>query len=129
MDRQRDTHTHTDYNNPHCACAHKGHYVTSNKKFSTTSMYGHVGTMHHVVCILCCTDHNQYHKTFSCNKDSLFVLSSACSTLNFRHVESVLIVYSDNLLLLSNTEWSQSSVCSQPEWPHRGSGPTTRGRS
>ena len=26
------------------------------------------GTMHHV-CILCCTDHNQYHKTFSCNKD------------------------------------------------------------
>ena len=46
--------------------------------------------MHHVVCILCCTDHNQYHKT---NKDSLCVLSSACSALNFRHIESVLIVF------------------------------------
>ena len=49
--------------------------------------------MHHVVCILCCTDHNQYHETFSCNKDSLCVLSSACSALNFRHIESVLIVF------------------------------------
>ena len=36
---------------------------------------------------------NQYHETFSCNKDSLCVLSSACSSLNFRHVESVLIVF------------------------------------
>ena len=49
--------------------------------------------IHHVVCILCCTDHNQYHETFSCNKDSLCVLSSACSALNFRHIESVLIVF------------------------------------
>ena len=49
--------------------------------------------MHHVLCILCCTDHNQYHETFSCNKDSLCVLSSACSALNFRHIESVLIVF------------------------------------
>ena len=48
------------------------------------SMYLLDGTMHHVVCILCCTDHNQYHETFSCNKDSLCVLSSACSALNFR---------------------------------------------
>ena len=49
--------------------------------------------VHHVVCILCCTDHNQYHETFSYNKDSLCVLSSACSALNFRHIESVLIVF------------------------------------
>ena len=49
--------------------------------------------MHHVVCIHCCTDHNQYHETFSCNKDSLCVLSSACFALNFRHIESVLIVF------------------------------------
>ena len=49
--------------------------------------------MHHVVCIHCCTDHNQYHKTFSCNQDSLCVLSSACSALNFRHIESVLNVF------------------------------------
>ena len=49
--------------------------------------------MHHVVCILCRTDHNQYHKTFSCNKDSLCVLSSACSALNFGHIESVLIIF------------------------------------
>ena len=49
--------------------------------------------MHQVVCIHCCTDHNQYHETFSCNKDSLCVLSSACSALNFRHIESVLIVF------------------------------------
>ena len=56
-------------------------------------MYGHDGTMYHVVCILCCTDHNQYHETFSCNKDSLCVLSSACSALNFRHIGSVLIVF------------------------------------
>ena len=35
----------------------------------------------------------QYHETFSCNKDSLCVLSSACSSLNFRHIESVLIVF------------------------------------
>ena len=63
------------------------------QKSSTTSMYGRDGTMHHVVCILCCTDHNQFHETFSCNKDSLCVLFSACSALNFRHIESVLIVY------------------------------------
>ena len=63
------------------------------QKSSTTSMYGHDWTMHHVVCILCCTDHNQYHETFSCYKDSLCVLSSACSALNFRHFESVLIVF------------------------------------
>ena len=63
------------------------------KTSSTTSMYGHDGTMHHVVCIHCCTDHNQHHETFSCNKDSLCVLSSACSALNFRHIESVLIVF------------------------------------
>ena len=63
------------------------------QKSSTTSMYGHDGSMHHVVCILCCTDHNQYHETFSCNKDSLCVLSSTCSALNFRHIESVLIVF------------------------------------
>ena len=56
-------------------------------------MYGHDGTMHIVVCILCCTEHNQYYETFSCNKDSLCVLSSACSALNFRHIESVLIVF------------------------------------
>ena len=57
-------------------------------------MYGHDGTVHHVVCILCCTDHNQYyHVTFSFNKDLLCVLSSACSALNFRHIESVLIVF------------------------------------
>ena len=56
-------------------------------------MYGHDGTMQHVVCIFCCPDHNQYHETFSCNKDSLCVLSSACSALNFRHIESVLIVF------------------------------------
>ena len=31
--------------------------------------------------------------TFSCNKDSLCVLSSACSALNFRHIESVLTVF------------------------------------
>ena len=62
------------------------------QKFSTMSMYGHDGTLHHVVCILCYTDHNQYHKTFSCNKDSLCVLSSACPALNFRHIESVLMV-------------------------------------
>ena len=30
---------------------------------------------------------------FLCNKDSLCVLSSACSALNFRHIESVLIVF------------------------------------
>ena len=58
-----------------------------------SSMYGHDGTMHHVAHILCCTDHNQYHKTFSCNKDSLCVLSSACSALKFGHIESVLIVF------------------------------------
>ena len=46
-----------------------------------------------MLCIHCCTDHNQYHETFSCNKDSLCVLSSACSALNFRHIESVLIVF------------------------------------
>ena len=62
-------------------------------KSSTTSMYGHDGAMLRVVCILCCTDHNQYYETFSCNKDSLCVLSSACSALNFRHTESVLIVF------------------------------------
>ena len=56
-------------------------------------MYGHDGTVDRVVCILCCTDHNQYHETFSCNKDSLCVLSSACSALNFRHIQSVLIVF------------------------------------
>ena len=49
--------------------------------------------VHHVVCILCCTDHPQYHETFSCNKDSLCVLSSAYSALNFRYIESVLIVF------------------------------------
>ena len=49
--------------------------------------------MHHVVCILCCQDHNHYHETFLCNNDSLCVLSSACSALNFRHIESVLIVF------------------------------------
>ena len=43
--------------------------------------------MYHDVC---CTDHNQYHETFSCNKDSL---SSACSALNCRHIEFVLIVF------------------------------------
>ena len=59
-------------------------------KTSTTSMYGHDGTMHHVVCIFCCRIHIQYHETFSCNKDSL---SSACSALNFRHIESVLIIF------------------------------------
>ena len=48
--------------------------------------------MHYVVCILCCTHENQHHETFSCNKDSLCVLSSECSALNFRHIESVLIV-------------------------------------
>ena len=63
------------------------------QKSSTTSMYGHDGTMYHVVCILCCTDHNQYHETFSCNKHSLCVLSSACSALSFGHIESVLIVF------------------------------------
>ena len=58
------------------------------------NVYGHDGTMHHVVCILCCTDHNQYHETFSCNKDSLCVLSLiAFSALNFRHIEFVLIVF------------------------------------
>ena len=46
-----------------------------------------------MLCILCCTDHNQYHETFLCNKDSLCVLPSACSALNFRHIESVLIVF------------------------------------
>ena len=46
-----------------------------------------------MLCIHCCTDHNRYHETFSCNKDSLCVLSSACSALNFRHIESVLIVF------------------------------------
>ena len=46
-----------------------------------------------MLCIHCCTDHNQYHETFSCNKDSLCVFSSACSALNFRHIESVLIVF------------------------------------
>ena len=60
-------------------------------KVQYTSMYGHDGTLHHVLCI-CCTEHNQYHETFSCNKDLLCVLSSACSALNFRHIESVLIV-------------------------------------
>ena len=39
------------------------------------------------------SDLNQYHKTFSCSKDSLCVLRSACSALNFRHIESVLIVF------------------------------------
>ena len=63
------------------------------QKSSTTSMYGRDGTMYHVVCILCCTDHNQYHETFSCNKDSLCVLAFACSALNFRHIESVMIVF------------------------------------
>ena len=63
------------------------------QKSSTTSMYGHDGTVYHVVCIVCCTDHYQYHETFSCNKDSLYVLSSACSALNFRHIESVPIVF------------------------------------
>ena len=56
-------------------------------------IYGHDGTMHHVLCIHCCTDHNQYHDTFSCNKDSLCLLSSACSALNFRNIESVLILF------------------------------------
>ena len=46
-----------------------------------------------MLCIHCCTDHNQYHETFSCNKDSLCVFSSACSALNFGHIESVLIVF------------------------------------
>ena len=63
------------------------------QKPTTTSMYGHDGTMHHVVCILCYTDHNQYHETFSCNKDSLCALSFACSALNFRCIESVLIEF------------------------------------
>ena len=63
------------------------------QKSSTTSMHGHDGSMHYVVCIICCTDHNQYHETFSCNKDSLCVLFCTCSALNFRHVESVLILF------------------------------------
>ena len=46
-----------------------------------------------MLCVLCGTDHNQYHETFSCNKESLCVLSCACSALNFRHIESVLIVF------------------------------------
>ena len=54
-------------------------------------MYGH--TMHHVVCILCCTDYNQYDKTFSCNNNLLCLLSSACSASNLRHIQSVLIVF------------------------------------
>ena len=63
------------------------------QKSSTTSMYGHDGTMYHVVCIHYFADHNQHHETFSCNKNSLCMLSSACSALNFRHIESVLIVF------------------------------------
>ena len=62
-------------------------------KSSTISIYGHDGTMHNVVCILCCIDDNHYHETFLCDKDSLCVLSSACYTLNFRNIESVLIVF------------------------------------
>ena len=60
---------------------------------NTTSMYGLDGTLHHVVCILCCANHSQHNKTFSCNKDSLYVLSSACSALYFKHIESVLILF------------------------------------
>ena len=59
------------------------------------------------------------------------VLSSACSALNFRHIESVLIVFHTLKIFccVSNTERYQFSVCSQPEWPHRGGGPTSPGRS
>ena len=32
-------------------------------------------------------------RLFSCNKDSLCVLSAACSAFNFRHIQSVLIVF------------------------------------
>ena len=63
------------------------------QKSSTTSKYGHDGSMHDAVRILCSTDHNQYHKTLSCNEDSLCVLSSVCSALNFKHIQSVLIVF------------------------------------
>ena len=43
--------------------------------------------------IPCCTDHNQCHETFSCNKDSMCMLPSAYSAIYFRHIESVLIVF------------------------------------
>ena len=54
--------------------------------------------MHHVVCILSCTKKYRCHETFSCNKDSLCVLSSACSALNLRHIESVLIVFHTQII-------------------------------
>ena len=77
---------------------------------STTSIYGKIDeTTNHVVSILCCTDHNQYHETFSCNNDSLCVLSSACSSLNFRHIESVLIVF-HSLTMFSVTQDGISPV-------------------
>ena len=63
------------------------------QKSSTTSMCGQDGTMHHVVCILYSTEHNQCHYTFSCNKESLCILSCAFSTLNFKHIQFVLIVF------------------------------------
>ena len=64
------------------------------QRSTTTSMYGHDGAMHHVVVFFVAqTITNSYHETFSCNKNSLCVLSSACSALNFRHIESVLIVF------------------------------------
>ena len=63
------------------------------QKSRTTSLYGRDGTVNHVVCIVCYIEHKQYHETFSCSKGSLCMLSSACSALNFRHTESVLIVF------------------------------------
>ena len=67
--------------------------------------------MHHDVCILCCADNNQYHETFSCNKSSLYVLSSACSALNCRHIESVLIVFHTLMILFfCQTQYGLSPV-------------------
>ena len=56
-------------------------------------MYEHDGNMHHVICIIFYTDYNQYNETFSCNKYSLCMLSCACSALNFKQIESMLIVF------------------------------------
>ena len=81
----------------YCLTYYKAYFFTKmygwGYKWSCVLVYGHDGTMHNVVCTLCSTDHNQHHKTFSCNEDSLCVFSSACSALNLRHTESVLIVF------------------------------------
>ena len=67
----------------------------------------------------CCTDHNKRHKSFSCNKDSLCVLSSAGSALNFRHIESVLIVFhTQTIFCCCQTQDGFSSVHAASENGH-----------